>query len=811
MAIKRLLLTTLLCTSTLVHSADEFVVEDIQVEGLQRVAIGAALLKMPVRVGDTLGQREVAEVIRSLYQSGNFEDVKVLRDGGVLIVRVTERPTIASISFSGNDALKEDQLQQNLDASGVRVGEALDRTTLSTIEKGLEDFYYSVGKYNATVKAVVTPLPRNRSDLKFVFSEGVSAKIQQINFIGNEVFTDAELLNRFNLNVDVAWWNFLADDKYQKQVLAGDIEALKSYYLDRGYLKFKVDSTQVAISPDKKGVYITLSLEEGEAYTVSGINFQGELIGRRNEFEELVPFEIGDVYSGAQVTSVEENIKRILGEAGYAYPEVRTIPEFNDDTQEVDLTVSVTAGNRIYVRDIRFIGNNSTKDEVLRREMRQMEGSWLNSKSIETGKTRLNRLGFFETVDVRTERVPGSPDQVDIVYTVKEATAGSVNFGVGYGTESGISFQVGVQQDNFLGTGNRVGISAMMNDYQKNVSLDYRDPYWNLDGVSLGGKIYYNMFEASEAGIVDYTNESYGASLTWGFPFDELNYFDWGVGYTHNRLSNLDQYVQIEQFLASQAQNIDSEGALIVSDFDVNLSWTRNNLNRSVFPTSGNHQRASYKMTVPGSDVQFFKAQYDVRQYFPLSQKQDFALLFRGRIGYGNGYGQTDGVDNLYPFYENFYAGGFSTLRGFGSNSAGPKAVYNDPTGCSGNVGGNNPCYSATDDAVGGNAIATFSTEVIVPTPFVSEDFKNTLRTSFFVDVASVWDTEFNYVDIDSNLAGSKYYYDYSDPTAFRASVGAAMQWMSPMGPLVFSLATPIKIYEGDDDETFTFTIGRTF
>jgi outer membrane protein insertion porin family len=420
-------------------------------------------------------------------------------------------------------------------------------------------------------------------------------------------------------------------------------------------------------------------------------------------------------------------------------------------------------------------------------------------------------LGFFETVNVRTERVPGSPDQVDIVYTVKEATAGSVNFGVGYGTESGISFQVGVQQDNFLGTGNRVGISAMMNDYQKNVSLDYRDPYWNLDGVSLGGKIYYNMFEASEAGIVDYTNESYGASLTWGFPFDELNYFDWGVGYTHNRLSNLDQYVQIEQFLASQAQNIDSEGALIVSDFDISLSWTRNNLNRSVFPTSGNHQRASYKMTVPGSDVQFFKAQYDVRQYFALSQKQDFALLFRGRIGYGNGYGQTDGVDNLYPFYENFYAGGFSTLRGFGSNSAGPKAVYNDPNGCSGNVGGNNPCYSATDDAVGGNAIATFSTEVIVPTPFVSEDFKNTLRTSFFVDVASIWDTEFSYVDIDRNLPGSKYYYDYSDPTAFRASVGAAMQWMSPMGPLVFSLATPIKIYEGDDDETFTFTIGRTF
>lgn len=802
MAMKKILFATLLATSVSANGAENFVVQDIKIDGLQRVALGAALLKIPVRVGDSVDSQDVTNIIRALYASGNFEDVKVLRDGDALVVKVKERPTIASVSFSGNKAIKEEQLTQNLDASGIRTGEALDRTKLSNIEKGLEDFYYSVGKYNATVKAVVTPLPRNRADLKFVFTEGVSAKIQQINFIGNHVFSDEELLDRFNLNVDVSWWNFLSDDKYQKQVLAGDIEALKSFYLDRGYLKFQVTSTQVAISPDKKGVYITLGVDEGDAYQVKDVKFRGDLVGKESELNAMVPFEKGDIYNGSSVTTLEEGVKKTLGEAGYAYPEVHTIPEFDDEKKEVSLVVNVEAGKRVYVRDIRFVGNNSTKDEVLRREMRQMEGSWLNSKSIDTGKERLNRLGFFESVDVQTVRVPGSDDQVDLVYSVKEANSGSVNFGIGYGTESGVSFQVGLQQDNFLGSGNRVGINAMMNDYQKNISLDYRDPYWNLDGVSLGGKIFYNEFEASEAGIVDYTNESYGASLTWGFPVDELNRLEFGVGYTHNNIGNLTPYTQIEKFLCS-LDDCDAT-SLRTDDFDVSLSWTRNNLNRGYFPTAGNYQQASAKITVPGSDTQYYKLQYDVRQYVPLTKKHEFTLLMRGRLGYANGYGKTGDNDNLLPFYENFYAGGFSSLRGFGANSVGPRAVYHDRSGS------NNGVYTATDKSVGGNAIALASLELIVPTPFASEETQSQIRTSVFVDAASVWDTEFDYHSGGAEH-GDKYYYDYSDPSNYRASYGVALQWMSPMGPLVFSLAKPIKVYEGDDEEFFTFTIGRTF
>ncbi|ELR63628.1 Outer membrane protein assembly factor YaeT precursor [Photobacterium marinum] len=811
MAMKKLLVASLLLGSSVAQSAEQFVVNDIRFEGLQRVTLGAALLKMPVRVGDNVDERDISEMIQALFDSGNFEDIKVFRDGNALLIKVLERPTIASITFSGNKAIKEEQLKENLDASRISVGEALDRTTLSKIEKGLEDFYYSVGKYNATVKAVVTPLPRNRADLKFVFTEGVSAKIQQINFVGNEVFADDDLQDKFNLQAEVPWWNFLANEKYQKQVLAGDLETLRSHYLNNGYLKYKLEATQVSISPDKKGVYITLKINEGEQYSVQGVSFRGDLVGKAAELNALVTIEAGETYNGAKVTALEEAVKRKLGEMGYAYPQVTTIPDFDEDNQQVSLVVNVDPGKRVYVRNISFSGNTSTKDEVLRREMRQMEGSWLNSKSVERGKERLSRTGFFETVDVQTVRVPGSDDQVDIKYNVKEANAGSINFGVGYGTESGISFQAGIQQDNFLGTGNRFGINAMMNDYQKNISLDYRDPYFTLDGISLGGKIYYNEFEASDANISDYTNQSYGTSLTWGFPFDELNFFEFGLGYDHNKISNTQEYFQIEKF--KEIHGFDrGDNVIELDDFDWSISWTRNNLNRGYFPTAGNHQRASFRMTIPGSDAQYFKMQYDVRQYFPLNEGHDFSLLLRGRLGYGNGYGTTDnGSDHLLPFYENFYAGGFSTLRGFRSNTVGPKAIY--VSGCpSGGIGGggNNNCAVGTDDAAGGNAVALASMELIVPTPFASDEVRNQIRTSLFVDAGTVWDTEFNPDEVGRYI-NDTFSDDYSDPSLIRASYGAALQWMSPMGPLVFSIARPIKKYDGDDEEFFTFTIGRTF
>ncbi|WP_298775519.1 outer membrane protein assembly factor BamA [uncultured Shewanella sp.] len=804
------------------ESFQPFEVTDIQVDGLQRVALGAALLSLPVKVGDTVDQLKLQQAIKSLYASSNFDDIEISHDGGVLIVKVVERPTISTITFDGNKDIKDEQLQESLDGSGVKVGESLDRTTLSGIEKGLQDFYYGVGKYGAKVEAQIINLPRNRVELKFNFTEGLAADIRQINIVGNKEFTDEQLIGMLELKDYVAWWDLFGDRRYQKQKLQADLETIKSFYHNRGYIRFEITSTQVAMTPDRKGLYITINVNEGKQYTIKDVTLTGDLMGREALMKSILPIKSGDRYNGSDVTFTEEMYAKYLGRFGYAYPEVKVYPDIDDETQTVNLNVNIQPGKRVYVRNINFSGNTITKDEVMRRELRQMEGAWLNSAQVEQSKTRLNRLGYFETVDTETVQVPGTDDLVDVDFKVKEQPSGSFNAGVGYGTSSGISLQLGVQQSNFLGTGNQAGININTNTYSKNASISFTDPYFTKDGVSLGSSLSWSKFDASSANLEAYNNESYALSSFSGFPINETNRLNGGITLRHNTISQVAEYDQALQFYEIYGDQNNTDSSLSFNNVELSLGWSRSSLNRGTFPTNGSSQSWNGKATVPGSDLQYFKTDFNTSFYFPLTRKQNFVFLTKAKLGYGNGYGSYNGNDQILPFWENFYAGGSTSIRGFKSNTVGPRAVYSTSStnNCSSSSSGGSCTTSGTDSSVsvtngssvGGNAIATASIEMIVPTPFLDEAYTNSVRTSFFIDAGNVWNTEFDYGSY-SGMPASEYakLQDYSDPTLIRASWGVSVQWISPMGPMVFNLAWPIKEYEGDSTEIFSFNIGQTF
>ena len=799
-----------------------FEVTDIQVEGLQRVALGAALLNLPIKVGDSVDQVKLQQAIKSLYASNNFENIDVSQDAGVLIVRVKERPTISTITFEGNKDIKDEQLQESLDSSGVKEGESLDRTMISGIEKGLQDFYYGVGKYGAKVEAQIINLPRNRVELRFNFTEGLAAEIKQINVVGNTEFSDAELIGMLELKDFVAWWDFFGQRRYQKQMLQADLETIKNHYHNLGYIRFEVTSTQVAMTPDRKGLYITINVDEGKRYKVKDVNLTGELMGREELMRAILPLKAGDMYSGADVTFTEEMYAKYLGRFGYAYPEVKTYPEIDDETNEVTLNINVKPGKRVYVRNINFTGNTVTKDEVLRRKLRQMEGAWLNADQVEMSKANLNRLGFFETVDTETVQVPGTDDLVDVNFKVKEQASGSFNAGIGYGTGSGLSLQFGIQQNNFLGTGNQAGISINTNKYQKSLNISYTDPYFTKDGVSLGGSIFWSEFDANDANLERYKNSSYGVALNSGFPLNEYNRINGGVAFRHNTISEISSYEQALKFYNIYRDSDDPNADLSFNNFELSLGWSRSTLNRGTFPTAGSSQRLNGKMTVPGSDLEYFKADFDADFYFPIDRAHNFVFLTRGRLGYGNGYGTYNGNDQILPFWENYYAGGSGAMRGFKSNSVGPRSFYlyreglpcspqSSGSGCS-IYGDPNTIDVNTGRSIGGNAIATISAEMIVPVPFLDEAYSKSLRASLFVDAGNVWDTEFDY-DSYRYLPVTEFdkLADYADPARIRASAGLSVQWLSPMGPMVFNLAWPIKEYVGDETEIFSFNIGKTF
>ena len=814
----------LACGANLALADDAFVVKDIQVHGLQRVELGTFFTYLPVKVGESVDDVRVPQIIRSLYRSGSFETVTIARDGDVLVVRVEELPTISDITFDGNKQIKTEQLMDALKNMGFTKGELLNPSSLKTIKREMEQQYFAHGKYGVKMNYKIVRMPRNRVDVKFKITEGDAATIEQINIVGNTLFGDQELLEQFELTTSNFWTVFSDRDQYAKEKLSGDLEKLRSYYMDRGYLKYQNTSSQVSITPEKDKVYITVNINEGAQYKVKEIKFAGNLILDEAVLRSLVPLREGDTYSAAFLTFAETSISRTLGLYGYAFAKVTTQPDADDEKKEVSITLMVEPGLRTYVNRVQIAGNETTNDHVFRREMRMMEGSSFSNDQIDRSKTLLERLPFVEEVKVESPKVEGSEDLVDIDVKIKERNAGQFTAGLGYSDYLGLSFQTGISHDNFLGSGNRVAFNIQQSKAIKNYSLSYTDPYFTIDGVSLGGQVFYRATDYGELNIVGQSLDSIGARLNLGIPYNEVSRFTTGVGLQSSTLKSGggSTNLQLQELFDSVNQNIEEDPDLDFNILTLNVGWLRNTTNRGIFPDRGTMQQASVEFSVPGSKFEYYKVNYNLEHYWGFAQ--GFSLLTRFNASYGNGYGDTEEL----PYFERYYAGGTGSLRGFERNVVGPRQISRFPT-CSASVPGTDPSDNAgvscpplpaqfdtivvgSNRAVGGNARVLGGWDLIFPTPFAKES--RSVRTSLFIDFANLWDTEFDrlkYAPPVLQQAQFDKIPDNSDDTLWRASYGLSLQWLSPMGPIGFHLSRPIRKEDGDRLENFGFTIGQTF
>lgn len=751
-----LLLTTALIVSPVVYSAERFIVEDIQVKGLQRTPVGTVYNYLPVKVGEEFSSNKVAGSIRALFKTGFFEDVSLERDASRLIVNVVERPSIAKIIFEGNEDISTEDLTKELSKTGLAEGKVFDPQTLDKVEQALRRQYFSHGKYGLKIETKVSKLTRNRVGIHIEISEGQVAKIKQINLVGNKGFEIAELLKNFELSTSNLLSFYTKDDQYSKLKLSADLERLRSYYLDRGYINFSIESSQISMTPDKKEIYITVNMKEGSVFRLEAVKLAGNLVIDPEELIKLMSVGPGEIFSRKNATATSKNISDRLGDEGYAFANVNMVPEINDEEKTVAMTFFVDPGKRTYVRRINMEGNTKTRDEVLRREMRQMEASWASTAKIERSKERLDRLGYFEEVKIEMPPVVGSADQIDVNYTVTEKASGNLTAGVGFSQTQGIIFNANVSQDNVFGTGKRVGLSFNNSDISTQYRFSYFDPYFTLDGVSLGYDIGYRARDAEEANISNYSTDVMNTGLNFGLPLNENDRLRFNLDIKHTKLSTSDfSSTEIEDF-------IKKEGDKYLT-FSASIGWTHDTLNRAIFPTKGGQQRLSVLATVPGSDLEYYKLTYKQQHYFPLAK--DFTLRLHGELAYGDGYAGTDEL----PFFEHFFAGGVRSIRGFDDNTLGPRDSRNDPFGGSSKIIGN--------------------AELFFPVPFANE--LKSVRLGAFFDAGTVND--------GVSISDMKY------------SVGVSGEWLSPFGALSISLAKPLNANETDEEQMFQFSFGSGF
>lgn len=789
---KKLLLSTLLIANGVL--AAPFVVKDIRIDGVQPETGATIIQTLPVKIGQTATDNDVANVVRQLFLQNRFKDVRAVREGNTLVIKVVEQPIINSVEIEGNSAIPKDPLEQNLKANLITRGEIFEPAKLESFKQALIEHYHSIGRYNAQIDTVVTNAENGSVNIKLAIKENEVSYVKTINFEGNQVFSSKELTKLLDIQPDVSWWNIFESSKFEQPAYNQDLENLRNFYLNRGYAKFNIEDADVKFSDDKKEVNLTYKIHEGEQYNISEIRIVGNTAKMDTALSALLKeFKAGQQFRRDDLVKIEEGIKEILGDAGFASAKVEIHPNFNDENKTVRINYVVDAGARLYVRKIRFEGNDVTADSTLRREMRQQEGAWLSTGLANLGKARLERTGFYDSVEMSLPNVPNTPDQVDVVYKIKERNTGSINFGIGYGTETGFSYQAGIKQDNFLGMGSSISLNGTRNDYGNSINLGYTEPYFTKDGVSLGGNVFYEDYDNSKSDTAsNYKRRTYGLNGTLGFPVDENNSYYLGLGYTHDVIKNAQREYSRELYVKSlniPISNSPYYKQIKANDFDFSFGWNYNSLNRGFLPTKGSVANIGGKVTIPGSTNKYYKLNADFKNFFPLNREHKWVISTKVGVSYANGFG-----GKRLPFYQNYMAGGIGSLRGFSYGAIGPRAIY---------LNQNGKFESLSADVIGGNAMALASLELIMPTPFVSDKYQHNVRTSFFVDAASVWDT---------NWDRKKYpNLDFGNYKRVRSSAGIAFQWNSPIGPLLFSYAKPLKKYQYDEIEQFQFSIGGSF
>ncbi|MCK5894761.1 MAG: outer membrane protein assembly factor BamA [Endozoicomonadaceae bacterium] len=763
------------------EQVNAFLIHDIRLEGLQRISAGTVFNALPVSIDDEVNASELADAVRALFKIGYFQDIQMGRDGDVLVITVVERPSIREIKIEGNKAIKGEDLKKGLKQSGLAEGEVFQQATLDTIRLELERQYVAQGRYGASIKANVEPRPRNRVDITIDIKEGRVSAIKHINIVGNKVFSNEDLMGLFELKSS-NWLSFYSnDDRYSREKLSGDLERLRSWYLDRGYINFNINSTQVAITPNKESVYITVNVDEGEMFSVNEVKLAGDLVVSEEQINALLLVKSGQTFSRKLIGTTENLINRRLGSEGYSFANVAGIPQPNEDGHTVDITFFVEPGRRTYVRRINFEGNTKTEDEVLRREMRQMEGATASTYKIEQSKLRLNRLGYFK--DVASEIVPvaGTNDHVDVNYTVEEQPSGSITASIGYSQGDGLILGGSISQSNFLGTGNRVLLSANSSQYRNIYNFGFTDPFYTVDGVSRGFNIYYSETDYDETDVADYNVDTMGVDMTFGFPISETSALNFAVGVENSTIKEGDEPTWVvHEFLKSEGDEF--------TNVTGSLGWSESTLNHGLLPTRGHSQKISMEITLPGSDLLSYKLHYRGQYFYPMSS--DYTLRFHTRMGYGDAYGSTNGL----PFYENFYGGGFGSVRGYKDHTLGPRARHT---------------ASGDYNPVGGNVQVEGGMELLFPLPFFND--QRSMRTVIFLDFGNIFD--FDCSNEKDPISGKDQVEMCTKPKIadLRYSAGVGMTWITPMGPLTFSLAKALNSKDDDDTQIFQFSLGAPF